>query len=84
MLVQLATLKFVARQVEHAVVRNTGNNSFNLQCNNVARQVAKSVARITGPLVCVAQIGLIDTPRLIVYQSFNHNINFALSFSLPS
>ena len=29
---------------------NTGNNSFNLQCSNVARQVEKSAARLTGPL----------------------------------
>ena len=44
MLVLLATLKFVARRGS-----NTSNISFNLQCNNIARQVAKSVARITGP-----------------------------------
>ena len=35
---QLATLKFVARQVVHAF-GYTGNKSFNLQCDNVAQQV---------------------------------------------
>ena len=33
-LLQLVTLKFAEWKVEHALV-NTGNNSFNLQCNNV-------------------------------------------------
>ena len=46
---QLATLKFVARKVEHTeVIRAT--TLFNLQCNNVARQVERNVARITWPL----------------------------------
>ena len=29
---------------------NTRNNSFNFQCNNVARQVEQNVVRITWPL----------------------------------
>ena len=37
---QLATLKFVAWQVEHAVVIRA-TTLFNLQCNNVARQVER-------------------------------------------
>ena len=49
MLVQLATLKFVARQVEHVVVIQATTRST---CNAtmLRDKLNKNVARITGPL----------------------------------
>ena len=59
---QLATLKFVARKVEHAVVIPS-TTLFNFQCNNVARQakLKENVARITWPILRGSGRPLIDT-----------------------
>ena len=47
---KIPTLKFFTWNVEHAVVIRA-TTLFNLQYNNVARQIEKNVARITGHLL---------------------------------
>ena len=62
MLLQLATLKFVARQVAYGVVIRA-TKLCNLQSNNVARQVARKC--------CLYYLAFILKKQKILYLSFN-------------
>ena len=78
---RLATLYFVARQVGHKR-GNTCNRGFNLQCNNVARQIEEKCCpyyRTLNLLFCgvLVAVAVVVCLRSLI-------LNRQMRFSLPS